>query len=139
GAGIAGAGGAGVSRAGRARPRARGACGGRALRLERRSRLALGRAVRPAGEPARPRGGGSARARRLKLAVVGSINLDLVARCERLPRPGETVTGATFARHPGGKGANQAVAAARLGAEVTMIGCVGDDDFVEPALAGLRD
>ena len=69
-----------------------------------------------------------------RLTVVGSINLDLVARAERLPRRGETVTGATFSRVPGGKGANQAVAAARLGADVTFIGCVGAD---ETALAEL--
>ena len=75
----------------------------------------------------------------VRLAVVGSINLDLVARVERLPRPGETVTDATFTRVPGGKGANQAVAAARLGAEVTMIGRVGRDVFAGEALAGLRD
>lgn len=74
-----------------------------------------------------------------RIAVVGSINLDLVARCERLPRPGETVTGATFARYPGGKGANQAVACARLGAEVTMIGAVGTDSLADEALVGLRD
>jgi ribokinase len=73
-----------------------------------------------------------------RVAVVGSINLDLVARCERLPRPGETVTGATFARYPGGKGANQAVACARLGAEVTMVAAIGSDPFAEEALAGLR-
>ena len=73
----------------------------------------------------------------VRLAVVGSINLDLVARAERLPRAGETVTGATFTRVPGGKGANQAVAAARLGAEVTMVGCVGSDSFADEALAGL--
>jgi ribokinase len=73
------------------------------------------------------------------LTVVGSVNLDLVARSERLPRPGETVTGATFARHPGGKGANQAVAAARLGAEVRFVGAVGEDAFAEEALAGLRE
>jgi ribokinase len=78
------------------------------------------------------------RSRRPRLTVVGSVNLDLVARCERLPRPGETLTAANFARHPGGKGANQAVAAARLGAEVTFIGSVGDDDFADEALAGLR-
>ena len=78
------------------------------------------------------------RSRRPRLTVVGSVNLDLVARCERLPRPGETLTAASFARHPGGKGANQAVAAARLGAEVTFIGSVGDDDFADEALAGLR-
>lgn len=73
-----------------------------------------------------------------RIAVVGSINLDLVARCERLPRPGETVTGATFDRYPGGKGANQAVACARLGADVTMIGAIGTDPFADDALAGLR-
>ena len=74
-----------------------------------------------------------------RIAVVGSINLDLVAHSERLPRPGETVTGATFARYPGGKGANQAVACARLGADVTMIGAVGADPLAEEALAGLRE
>jgi len=75
--------------------------------------------------------------RRPRIAVVGSVNLDLVARCERLPRPGETVTGASFARVPGGKGANQALAAARLGAEVTLVGAVGSDPFAEEALASL--
>jgi ribokinase len=71
------------------------------------------------------------------LTVVGSINLDLVARTERLPRPGETVTGATFSQIPGGKGANQAVAAARLGAQVCLVGSVGDDAFGTAALAEL--
>lgn len=74
-----------------------------------------------------------------RITVVGSVNLDLVAHCERLPRPGETVTGATFSRVPGGKGANQAVACARLGADVTLIGAVGRDSFADEALAGLRD
>jgi ribokinase len=73
------------------------------------------------------------------LTVVGSANLDLVAQVERLPRPGETVTDASFARVPGGKGANQAVAAARLGAEVRFHGAVGEDDFADEALAGLRE
>jgi ribokinase len=74
-----------------------------------------------------------------ELTVVGSINLDLVARVERLPRPGETISGATFTRAPGGKGANQAVAAARLGALVTLRGAVGGDSFAEEALAMLRE
>jgi len=74
-----------------------------------------------------------------RLTVVGSVNLDLVARAERLPRPGETLTDAAFARHPGGKGANQAVAAARLGADVTFVGSVGDDAFAAEALAGLHE
>ena len=73
------------------------------------------------------------------LTVVGSINLDLVARVERLPRPGETLAGHDFVRVPGGKGANQAVAAARLGARVTMIGAVGVDPLAAEALAGLED
>lgn len=76
---------------------------------------------------------------RPRLTVVGSVNLDLVARVERLPRPGETVGGATFDRVPGGKGANQAVAAARLGADVRLVACVGDDGFADEALAGLRE
>jgi len=79
------------------------------------------------------------RAEAPRIVVIGSINLDLVARCERLPEPGETVSGATFSRVPGGKGANQAVACARLGADVTLIGAVGRDSFSEEALAGLRE
>ena len=63
-----------------------------------------------------------------RLTVVGSINLDLVVEAKQLPRPGETVSGARFSRVPGGKGANQAVAAARLGAEVAFLGCVGRDE-----------
>jgi ribokinase len=65
-----------------------------------------------------------------RITVVGSANVDLVARCERLPRPGETVTDAVFERIPGGKGANQAVAAARLGADVRFVGRIGTDDLV---------
>jgi ribokinase len=73
----------------------------------------------------------------VELTVVGSINLDFVARMERLPRPGETVPARQFERFPGGKGANQAVAAARMGASVRMIGAVGDDPFADEALSGL--
>jgi ribokinase len=65
-----------------------------------------------------------------RITVVGSANIDLVARCDRLPRPGETVTGAVFERFPGGKGANQAVAAARLGAKVRFVGRIGRDEHV---------
>ena len=73
----------------------------------------------------------------VELTVVGSINLDFVVRVDRLPRPGETVTARAFARSPGGKGANQAVAASRLGAKVTMVGAVGDDELAAEALSGL--
>jgi ribokinase len=69
-------------------------------------------------------------ARAPRITVVGSANVDHVARCERLPRSGETVTDATFELIPGGKGANQAVAAARLGAEVRFVGRIGTDDLV---------
>ena len=75
----------------------------------------------------------------VELTVVGSINLDLVARVERLPQPGETVPASDFSYLPGGKGANQAVAAARLGAHVRMVGAVGDDPLADEALVGLRD
>src|SRR5436190_7074563 len=74
-----------------------------------------------------------------RLTVVGSINLDLVAKVERLPRAGETLSGATVERIPGGKGANQAVAAARLGGEVRMVGSVGRDANAADALRGLRE
>lgn len=73
-----------------------------------------------------------------RLAIVGSINLDLVARAARLPLAGETVGGAVFARHPGGKGANQALAAQRLGASVALHGRVGADAFADEALTLLR-
>ncbi|GAB4473215.1 MAG: ribokinase [Anaerolineae bacterium] len=63
------------------------------------------------------------------IVVVGSLNMDLVVRVPRHPRPGETIIGGEFQTFPGGKGANQAVAAARAGSEVVMIGCVGDDAF----------
>ena len=71
----------------------------------------------------------------MRITVVGSINLDLVASAPHLPRAGETVTGATLARHPGGKGANQALAARRLGAEVCLVGRVGDDAMAGEAVA----
>jgi ribokinase len=74
-----------------------------------------------------------------RLTVVGSINLDLVAEVERLPQPGETLTARHLHRVPGGKGANQAVAAARLGAEVRFVGAVGEDHFAQLAVQGLRD
>lgn len=65
----------------------------------------------------------------MHVLVVGSLNMDLVVRMPQIPRPGETLLGGVFKTFPGGKGANQAVAAARLGARVTMIGCVGSDTF----------
>jgi ribokinase len=72
------------------------------------------------------------------ITVVGSINLDLIATVERLPAPGETVTGGDFSTAPGGKGANQALAARRAGAQVRMIGAVGKDAFAGEALSLLE-
>ncbi len=72
-----------------------------------------------------------------RVVVVGSINTDLVVSAERLPRPGETVLGGRLDIRHGGKGANQAVAAARAGAEVTFIGCVGSDPAGDDAVAAL--
>ncbi|MDA0705092.1 MAG: ribokinase [Proteobacteria bacterium] len=72
------------------------------------------------------------------VVVIGSVNLDIVAVADRLPAPGETVTGADLARYPGGKGANQALAVARLGADVCLLACVGTDAAADEALALLR-
>ncbi len=72
------------------------------------------------------------------IAVVGSVNLDLVATVPRLPGAGETVSGATLERYPGGKGANQALAARRLGARVALIASVGEDAAADEALSLLK-
>lgn len=73
-----------------------------------------------------------------KVLVVGSMSMDLVVRTPQFPRSGETVFGSSFNRFPGGKGANQAVAAARLGADVTMVGKVGCDEFGDSLLDILK-
>lgn len=73
-----------------------------------------------------------------KIAVIGSINMDLTCQADRHPQKGETVSARNLCYLPGGKGANQAVAAARLGADVTMFGCVGDDVFGDQLIKNLR-
>ena len=75
---------------------------------------------------------------RPRVTVLGSLNMDISVTVPRLPEPGATVLGSAARFTPGGKGANQAVAAARLGAGVRMAGCVGDDDFGRRLLAALR-
>src|SRR5439155_18581110 len=93
---------------------------------------------RPAG---RPRAGAGRRAARLsaRVVVLGSLNRDHVVRVPRLPVPGETVVGGELLTFAGGKGANQAVAAARLGAEVSMVGRVGDDESGRGLVDGLAE
>jgi ribokinase len=81
---------------------------------------------------------GGRASRMKKILVVGSANMDLVVAAERAPRLGETLLGGAFATYPGGKGANQAVAAARCGGAVAMLGRVGADPFGEALRAGLR-
>jgi ribokinase len=76
--------------------------------------------------------------KRPQVTVLGSLNMDISVTVPRLPAPGATVLGSAAQFTPGGKGANQAVAAARLGADVRMVGCVGDDDFGRRLLAALR-
>src|SRR5688572_25196611 len=72
------------------------------------------------------------------IVVIGSINMDLVCLTDQMPEPGETVIGSNLQTIPGGKGANQAVAAAKLGEEVHLVGRVGDDDFGQRLLNGLQ-
>lgn len=74
-----------------------------------------------------------------EIVVVGSINMDLVVRTNRMPEIGETIPGNDFKTIPGGKGANQAVAACRMGATTTMIGCVGQDVFGPSLITSLKD
>lgn len=74
----------------------------------------------------------------MKIAVVGSLNMDMVVTAPRIPLKGETITGHALHFVPGGKGANQAVALGRLGADVSMFGCVGDDDFGRQLVANLK-
>lgn len=83
-------------------------------------------------------GGPPAAHGRTGVVVVGSVNADLLTTVDQHPRPGQTVLGRTLDVLPGGKGANQAVAAAQLGAQTMLVGAVGTDQFAEPALAGLR-
>ncbi len=73
------------------------------------------------------------------VTVIGSLNMDLVVRTDRLPEAGETIPGAEFQLVPGGKGANQALASSRFGAETTMVGCVGQDAFGPVLLDSLSD
>ena len=73
-----------------------------------------------------------------RIVVVGSVNVDMVVKSARLPAAGETMTGGRFLMAPGGKGANQAVAAARLGAAVTLVARVGRDIFGDQAIAGFE-
>ncbi len=73
------------------------------------------------------------------IVVIGSLNMDLVVRVPQTPLPGETVVGSDLAFVPGGKGANQAVAAARQGLSVAMVGCVGDDPFAPRLIQGLQE
>ncbi len=78
------------------------------------------------------------RQRDCTIVVVGSINMDLAVRCPRVPSPGETILGSELRESPGGKGANQAVAAGRLGAGVAMVGCVGADSYGAALRASLE-
>lgn len=73
------------------------------------------------------------------ITVVGSLNMDLIVRAPRIPQPGETIIGSGFHVAPGGKGANQAVAAARLGARVSLVGRVGQDSFGTDLLDNLKE
>ena len=74
-----------------------------------------------------------------KIVVVGSCNIDITVECDRWAKSGETIFGNRLTVNPGGKGANQAVAAARLGAEVKMVGCIGDDVYGQLVLKALKD
>ncbi|MBL5768815.1 hypothetical protein B5V88_12500 [Heyndrickxia sporothermodurans] len=74
-----------------------------------------------------------------KIVVIGSSSIDLVVSAERRPKAGETIIGESFKTVPGGKGANQAVAASRLGAQVYMVGCVGDDNFGKVILDNFKE
>src|SRR5204863_2527131 len=96
-------------------------------------------AAGPIPRPLAPLRYGAGMRNRPRVTVLGSLNMDISVTVPRLPEPGATVLGSAARFTPGGKGANQAVAAARLGADVRMAGCVGGDDFGRRLLAALRD
>ncbi|PKR77926.1 ribokinase [Halalkalibacillus sediminis] len=73
-----------------------------------------------------------------KITVIGSVNMDLVTATDHFPSKGETLLGKSFSTIPGGKGANQAIAASKLGSDVTFIGCIGDDTFADPLIENFR-
>src|SRR5665647_2495570 len=114
-------------RANHARADAAAVPGPAATLRRRRVLLRTGRGVSPVTSRTQPP----------RVVVVGSVNVDLVVRLSRLPGPGETATGGRFLQAPGGKGANQAAAAARLGADTTLIARVGDDPFGHDAIGDL--
>lgn len=109
-----------------------------ALVLRESTAPPLVRVNRAPGAPSLERGWNKDATMQAKVLVVGSLNMDLVVRAPRLPRGGETLAGQSFITVPGGKGANQAVAAARLGAEVAMIGCLGDDAYGDQLYRALQ-
>lgn len=76
---------------------------------------------------------------RPKIVIIGSLHTDLTIKVKTLPRIGESILGESFKKSPGGKGANQAVAAAKLGADVTLIGRVGADLFGKELIKNLRE
>jgi ribokinase len=86
----------------------------------------------------RANGGNVSRTADCAVVVVGSINMDLAVRCPRVPAPGETILGSELREFPGGKGANQAVAAGRLGSVTAMVGCIGTDSYAETLRGSLQ-
>src|SRR5439155_21617244 len=113
--------------------------GGRAQRAAQHDRVRAATVIQSRAETGRGAVPTDGKRHMADVVVVGGCNMDLIAHTQRLPRPGETVLGDRFLTAPGGKGSNQAVAAARLGASVSLIGRVGADDFGSRLRQMLRD
>lgn len=111
---------------------------GGVLEIQQGHLIPAGRSLLPPGESPVPPNLKTSPGNRPPIAVIGSANTDLVLRVPKLPRGGETIIGGEFQTHPGGKGANQAVAAARAGARVTLVAHIGRDAFGDAAIRQLR-